>query len=253
MRLPHDGVGRDHDSVGMFQQRPSWGPAARLLDPRYSSAKFYERLLKVDGWERMRLTDAAQLVQVSAFPGAYQKWEQLAALLVAKIAGDDLSDAGGAPLCAAAGQVSSSGWTVPAQGSVGSGFRTASRPTHNGVDLIAARGSPIRAAAAGIVITVICQASNGTCDSDGGPAVTGCGWYVEVAHGANVWTRYCHMGQRPSVVVGQRVQVGEVLGLVGSSGNSSGPHLHFEVHLANDAIDPVPFMAGRGAPLDGGG
>jgi murein DD-endopeptidase MepM/ murein hydrolase activator NlpD len=56
------------------------------------------------------------------------------------------------------------------------------------------------------------------------------------------------------VRVGQRVTAGDLIGLVGSSGNSSGPHLHFEVHLNNDrtrhgAIDPVRFMRDRGAPL----
>jgi murein DD-endopeptidase MepM/ murein hydrolase activator NlpD len=251
MRLPHDGVGSDHDSVGMFQQRPSWGQPAQLLDPRYATGKFYEKLVRVRGWERMRLTDAAQKVQQSAFPGAYQKWEQLAGMLAAKLAGKELGDAGGDPLCAPPGAVSAAGWLVPVKAVLGSGFRTPDRPTHNGVDLIAARGSAIHAAAGGIVITVICQASIGTCDRDGGSRVKGCGWYVEIAHGANIWTRYCHMGRRPSVIVGQHVKVGDVIGYVGSSGNSSGPHLHFEVHDADNAIDPVPFMAGRGAPLDG--
>lgn len=251
MRLPHDGVGRDHDSVGMFQQRPSWGAPAQLLDPRYSSAKFYEKLMRIRGWERMRVTDAAQEVQGSAFPGAYQKWEVLATMLAVKLAGEAFEKAGGLPQCASAGQVSAAGWMVPAKGSVGSGFRTADRPGHDGVDLIAGRGSPIWAAASGTVMTVICNASIGTCDRDGGVHVKGCGWYVEITHGADLWTRYCHMGRRPSVEVGQRVAVGDLLGFVGSSGNSSGPHLHFEVHLANDAIDPVAFMAGRGAPLEG--
>jgi murein DD-endopeptidase MepM/ murein hydrolase activator NlpD len=54
---------------------------------------------------------------------------------------------------------------------------------------------------------------------------------------------------------GQLVQAGQVIGLVGTTGNSSGPHLHFEVHLNGDrssraAIDPVPFMRDRGAPLE---
>src|SRR5207244_2341103 len=104
------------------------------------------------------------------------------------------------------------------------------RPTHNGVDIIAPRGTLIRAASAGIVVTVRCNVSQGTCDQDGSPAVKGCGWYVEIAHGANLATRYCHMVQRPSVVVGQRVGTGQPIGYVGTSGNSSGPHLHFEVH-----------------------
>ncbi len=71
-------------------------------------------------------------------------------------------------------------------------------------------------------------------------------------------TRYCHMVQQPVVRIGQNVTVGELIGRVGSSGNSSGPHLHFEVHLNNDrssqgAIDPVRFMEKMGAPLGGQG
>jgi murein DD-endopeptidase MepM/ murein hydrolase activator NlpD len=61
---------------------------------------------------------------------------------------------------------------------------------------------------------------------------------------------------RPSVTVGQQVLAGQVIGLVGTSGNSSGPHLHFEVHLgdqsAGTAVDPRPFMAAQGAPLGTG-
>jgi murein DD-endopeptidase MepM/ murein hydrolase activator NlpD len=255
----------DHDSLGLFQQRPTmgWGTPAQVTDPRYSAAKFYDRLARIAGWQAMRITDAAQRVQRSAFPNAYQKWEHLAVGLVAKLAGDALSSIG-SPACAAPGQTSASGWTVPVRPIVvdaashrvrnmfelGSGFRPPGRPNHKGVDLMAHRGTPIQAASGGIVITVRCQASIGTCDRDGGPSVKGCGWYVEVAHSGGVWTRYCHMGQRPSVVVGQRVNAGDLLGFVGSSGNSSGPHLHFEVHVGPTVINPVPFMAEHGAPVD---
>jgi hypothetical protein len=77
----------DRDSLGLFQQRPSmgWGTAAQIMDPRYSSGKFYDALLKVPGWPTLPLTVAAQAVQRSAFPLAYAKWEPLAA----KLAGID--------------------------------------------------------------------------------------------------------------------------------------------------------------------
>ena len=69
----------------------------------------------------------------------------------------------------------------------------------------------------------------------------------------DILTRYCHMLRQPNVTIGQHVTAGQILGYVGSSGHSSGPHLHFEVHVNNDttpngAIDPIPFMATR-APL----
>jgi hypothetical protein len=79
MALPHDAVGHDHDSVGLFQQRPvegdgHWGTVRELMTPSISAGKFYDALLQVDGWQQMRLTDAAQAVQYSVTPETYQKW-----------------------------------------------------------------------------------------------------------------------------------------------------------------------------------
>ncbi|MFI7427559.1 hypothetical protein ACIBPB_11290 [Micromonospora sp. NPDC049836] len=66
----------DRDSLGLFQQRPSqgWGTPAQIRDPRYAAEKFYAALKKVKGWEKLRVTEAAQRVQRSAYPEAYQKW-----------------------------------------------------------------------------------------------------------------------------------------------------------------------------------
>ena len=78
----------DRDSVGMFQQRPStgWGSDAQLLDPTYATELFYggpsnpnagrtRGLLDISGWQSMTVAQAAQAVQISAFPDAYAKWE----------------------------------------------------------------------------------------------------------------------------------------------------------------------------------
>jgi murein DD-endopeptidase MepM/ murein hydrolase activator NlpD len=64
---------------------------------------------------------------------------------------------------------------------------------------------------------------------------------------------YCHMIRSPKVRVGQMVRAGQELGFVGTSGHSSGPHLHFEVYDSSkgDKIDPVGFMRNVGAPLGG--
>jgi murein DD-endopeptidase MepM/ murein hydrolase activator NlpD len=68
-----------------------------------------------------------------------------------------------------------------------------------------------------------------------------------------VITRYCHLLTRPAVAEGEQVGAGQVIGIVGSSGHSSGPHLHFEVHLGDHspatAVDPVSFMTAVGSPL----
>jgi murein DD-endopeptidase MepM/ murein hydrolase activator NlpD len=93
------------------------------------------------------------------------------------------------------------------------------------------------------------------CDRDGNPSTPGCGWYVDILHAGEVYTRYCHMVRRPDVSEGQQVLAGPVIGVVGSSGHSSGPHLHFEVHLgsraASSAVDPVQYLRGKGVNLGG--
>ena len=78
------GDANDHDSLGLFQQRPSsgWGSPQQLTDPAYAATAFYKGLVAVDGWDKMPLTDAAQAVQVSAFPDHYAKWENVAGDLV---------------------------------------------------------------------------------------------------------------------------------------------------------------------------
>ncbi|SCL49379.1 hypothetical protein [Micromonospora eburnea] len=84
--LGHLGDKNDHDSLGLFQQRPSsgWGSPEQITDPEYSTTAFLKGLKQVDGWQDMPLTKAAQTVQVSAYPDAYAQWEQQAADLVAQ-------------------------------------------------------------------------------------------------------------------------------------------------------------------------
>jgi hypothetical protein len=83
--LPHG----DRDSIGLFQQRPSqgWGSAAQLQDPRYAAGKFYSALLRVKGWQDLRVTEAAQRVQRSAYPEAYDKWADEAGVLAEALVG----------------------------------------------------------------------------------------------------------------------------------------------------------------------
>ncbi|MEN8654398.1 C40 family peptidase [Streptomyces sp. 21So2-11] len=78
----------DRDSLGLFQQRPSqgWGTAQQIRDPVYASERFYKALLKVDGWQQMTVTQAAQAVQASGFPDAYAQWEDLSTALQKAIA-----------------------------------------------------------------------------------------------------------------------------------------------------------------------
>jgi len=261
--LPYLGKKNDHDSLGLFQQRPSmgWGTPAQIMDPVYATTKFYDKLVKVKGWQTLPLTVAAQRVQRSAFPDAYAKHEPLATQIVNTLTGGAARATGSLVdlTCNSGSNIAASGWTVPVVGRITSGFRTPQRPTHNGVDLAAPRGTAIHAAAAGVVTFVGCEATTlagqpYSCDKDGGPQYKGCGWYVQIAHAGGIITRYCHMVSRPIVTIGQLVAAGQPIGYVGMSGDATGPHCHFEVHINGDgsaagAIDPVPFMNQQGAPV----
>lgn len=251
------GPDNDHDSLGLFQQRPSqgWGTPAQIMDPAYAAAKFYDRLLQVPGWQQLPLTVAAQEVQQSAFPDAYAKWEPAATQLVGHMA-----SANGLAVPENAGHcVSIAGWTHPLPGyKINSGFRTEERPAHDGVDFAAPAGTPIRAAASGVVIKVLCNASlNGqpySCDVSGSPAVKGCGHYLEIQTGEYIH-RYCHLLRSPYVKAGEPVLAGRVIGLVGTSGNSSGPHLHLEIHKGlvaspSNAIPPQAHFLAIGVDLN---
>jgi hypothetical protein len=81
--------GGDRDSIGLFQQRPSqgWGTPRQLSDPAYQTQKFYDKLLRTRGWQQMPMTDAAQAVQVSAYPKAYAKRVPAATRLVDRVGG----------------------------------------------------------------------------------------------------------------------------------------------------------------------
>ncbi|MFC0031521.1 peptidase M23 [Micromonospora chaiyaphumensis] len=86
---PHQAIGWDHDSVGLFQQRPSsgWGTVEELMDPEYATKAFLSALEEIPGWQDLPLTVAAQAVQVSAFPDAYAQHEWRANEVVKEILG----------------------------------------------------------------------------------------------------------------------------------------------------------------------
>ncbi|WP_157372121.1 C40 family peptidase [Arthrobacter sp. Soil736] len=99
-QFSHDGVGSDHDSLGTAQQRPAagWGSVEELMDPDYNARAFYggpsgpnrgspRGLLDVSGWQSMDKGQAAQAVQVSAFPELYARWESQATAIVDSLEG----------------------------------------------------------------------------------------------------------------------------------------------------------------------
>ncbi|QIG55398.1 M23 family metallopeptidase [Altererythrobacter sp. BO-6] len=101
------------------------------------------------------------------------------------------------------------------------------RRNHKGIDLAAPTGTPIYATADGIVGRAEWFSSYGL--------------YVQIDHGAELETRYAHMS-RLAVAEGEWVNKGDIIGYVGSTGRSTGPHLHYEVRIAGIAVNPIPYM-----------
>jgi murein DD-endopeptidase MepM/ murein hydrolase activator NlpD len=125
------------------------------------------------------------------------------------------------------GAPSAAGFIWPVNGPVTSGYGMRWGRLHEGIDIAAATGTPIWAGAAGTVIYA--------------GWLGGYGNLVVVDHGNGLATAYAH-ASAILVSVGQSVAQGETISLVGSTGNSSGPHLHFEVRVNGVAVDPLLYL-----------
>ena len=114
----------------------------------------------------------------------------------------------------------------------------ASFPMHNGVDLVAPPGTPVHAASDGKVV--------------GAAPNAGYGNWIRIEHAHNVATVYGHLSEfAPGISAGVEVHQGQVIGFVGNTGRSTGPHLHFEVIKDGKAIDPLTFPETKRARLEG--
>jgi murein DD-endopeptidase MepM/ murein hydrolase activator NlpD len=98
---------------------------------------------------------------------------------------------------------------------------------HTGIDLRGDKGDPVRATANGTVTIASWQGGYGN--------------MVEIDHGHGLATRYGHMSEI-DVKVGQAVRIGQTIGRIGSTGRSTGPHLHYETRINGDAVDPQKFL-----------
>ena len=134
-------------------------------------------------------------------------------------------------------------WPVPGYYGVSSEFGPRWGTNHNGIDIWSSgiHGATITAAASGTVIRVenLCPhnwGKNGSCGCGGGY-----GRYCIIDHGNGLWTLYGHQ-TNVNVTVGQYVNAGDPIGTVGSTGWSTGDHLHFEVRVNNVAVNPRLFL-----------
>ena len=135
------------------------------------------------------------------------------------------SDAGDGPVSS---KVSGSGVAWPANGTVTSGFGYRWGALHAGIDIANSVGTPIRAAKAGTVIVA-------------GWNSGGYGNWVIIDHGGGFSTLYGHMS-RVRASEGQSVKQGDLIGDMGSTGNSTGPHLHFETRVNGNPQDPTRYL-----------
>lgn len=130
---------------------------------------------------------------------------------------------------------------MPLEGaSLTSGFGMRNHPVlggrrkHTGIDLAAPTGTPVYATADGIIGRADWYSSYGL--------------YISINHGASMETRYAHLS-RLAVAAGDNIKKGDLIGYVGSTGRSTGPHLHYEVRVEGLAVNPIPYMVESEAQL----
>lgn len=121
----------------------------------------------------------------------------------------------------------------PASGDVSSpyGLRWGGSDFHPGIDIANDYGTPIIAAASGTVTAA-------------GWNSGGYGNMVDIDHGNGIWTRYGH-AEAVAVSVGETVQKGQIIAYMGSTGFSTGPHVHYEVHVNGELVNPILYLGGE--------
>lgn len=251
----NDGEGSDHDSLGLFQMRPQagWGTVKELMDPDYQARAFFggpdgpndgspRGLLDIPGWEDMGKGEAAQAVEVSAFPDRYDNYALVAEDILDALSTDTGSAANGSavPVSTESSRVvfplPEGTWTATSPYGPRTHPITGEQESfHTGSDFSAPDGTPILAAADGTVTKAEYT------DQGGGQVV--------IEHhldGDAIATAYIHMWEDGiHVSEGDEVTAGQHIADVGSSGMSTGPHLHFEVREGGtdgDYTDPAASL-----------
>jgi TP901 family phage tail tape measure protein len=211
----------DRDSLGLFQQRPSqgWGTPEQIRTPSYAARKFFEHLLAMKGRGKLPLTEQAQRVQRSAYPQAYAKWEAMARQVVSGTTFQPFGGVSGAKQRPVTGPVSRD-WAH---------HSNLPRATDFGVPV----GTPVRSAMNGTVQT------STDLRGPGNGGYRSYGRYIVVGNGADK-TLYAHLSKR-GVTQGNTVRAGQLIGYSGNTGNSTGPHLHFETWKNGQDVPPGTF------------
>jgi len=246
------GVGRG------FRTAAGWGTVAELMDPDYQALAFFggqagpnypspRGLLDISDWQHMDPGAVAQAVEVSAYPDRYQNFQPVAEAIVAALTQPASTGGGSSAPLTDVPETSRVVLPLPSGTWVrtdGYGGRvhpvTGEWKLHTGTDLAAADGTPILAIADGVVTHA------GYAGTYGGLIVI-----EHTVGGQRVTSAYAHMWEHGiHVVEGERVVAGQHIGDVGSSGYSTGPHLHFEIRPGGSdsaAVDAEPWLAEHGA------
>ena len=164
--------------------------------------------------------------------GERHEHEEVASEIRAEIA-QEIAEATGGGVALPVGPMpspSAAGFIWPLEGTLTSGFGYRWGRMHEGIDISVPEGTPIRAAASGTVILMQSEYESG-----------GYGNYTCIDHGGGLSTCYAHQSSF-STSVGAQVSQGDVIGLSGNTGHSTGPHLHFEVRINGAATDPLGYL-----------
>jgi len=137
-------------------------------------------------------------------------------------------------------------WSNPAMGRISSGYKTPARPNHAGTDIANSQGTSLYAASGGTVAAIRTNSYPGDSRTGRLPYRRGNG--VIINHAGSYRTYYGHM-YTVGVSVGQSVSAGQYIGTIGQTGNATGPHVHFEVHVNGATTNPYTFMSARGITL----
>jgi len=169
--------------------------------------------------------------KLAGIEGERDEHEEVAADLRAQIAQEIAEATGGVALPAGPlPSPSAAGFIWPVEGTLTSGFGYRWGRMHEGIDISVPEGTPIRAAADGTVILMQSEYESG-----------GYGNYTCVDHGGGLSTCYAHQSSF-ATSVGAQVSQGDVIGLSGNTGHSTGPHLHFEVRINGAPTDPLGYL-----------
>ena len=240
----------DRDSVGLFQQRAPWGSFAQRTDPATAAKMFFKGgSAAPDGYSEpglfdypnrnsLSMTQAAQQVQVSAYPSAYAKWQGMATALV-----QAMSKTGG-PSTSGSVIAGPGGRHRPVRGGHQTQGLHDTNTSYPAVDIGVPVGSPVYAVATGRIIDSYDLRGNDGRVSNGGYYSYGRVIKQAVPGGSVL---YAHLNQRYAQK-GQMVTGGSVIGKSGNTGHSFGPHLHFGAR----GVSPYAFLKTGGFVMSDG-